>query len=473
MEGNVFIWIAIVVFVGTIVTLISGMIYVSARKKEMNQNWPTYKCKPYVLPFAGILVGPPGTSPTSNFTDCMWTMHKSFFGVLMEPVMAILQMLVEILANLQGDIQNIRKMTTYLRDSVESIAKDIYQKVYDAYARIAALFAVIMATFNKLFAYFQSMFDIMLFIYYTFMSLWNGPVGGMLRFFCFHPDTYINLSNGSKKQIKHININDNIEFGGKVRAVLKFNALRTPLYQYTNPNNQDEINSTIFVSGTHWVLENQKWKQVKDSPYGVEIPLIENPEYIYCLITENNFIRVGKVLFKDYEEKNQLTNWIYKTISDYLKNPDSIDTNNTNNQLIAYDNELREKSEYFGSYFHGMTLVKMNDGSFKNMKDILIGEKLWNNNEVYATIQGDAHYCSWYFYNHELITSYVMLYDLNEYIKNIPNVRRITLPHNTNHVYSLITADKSITTSNGKYRDFEITADRNIQDYIDSVVNQD
>jgi hypothetical protein len=458
MNLKIFIIVFIIFIVLLIVSLITGAIYIQSQKTTMNQNWPTYKCKPYVLPFAGILVGPSDVNPTQNFTECMWVMNKSFFDVLMEPFVKIMQMIVGVLSSLQGDIQEIRKMTSYLRDSVESIAIDIYQKVYDAYARIARLFVVIETTFTNLFSFFKSLFDVMLYIYYTFMSLWNGPVGGMLRFFCFHPNTPITMADRTEKRISEIKIGDNILFGKKVRAVLQFDASRIQLYQYQTPN----MNNRIIVSGEHWVLENQKWKQVKNSEYIISLPLNENPQYIYCLITENNLIHIHNTIFKDYEEDNHYTNWIYNTLTSYFQQ----------GSIIHINPERTLDSSYFGSYFYSLTNVRMNDGTYKLMQDIEIGDILFNNNRVLTKITGNSRFLSWYIYNNDLVSSNVMNLG-NNLVKNDRDSKITFYPYELDECYSIITETNIIETEYNVFRDFEMTRDIEIQDYITYVIHSE
>jgi hypothetical protein len=474
MNAKIFLIIFLVIIGILITTMIFSGIYIYSRKNEMNQNWPTYKCKPYVLPFAGILVGPSNVNPTNNFIECMWVMQKGFFGVLMEPFVAIITIIVDILSSLINDIQQIRQMTNYLRESVESIAVDIYQKVYDAYARIARIFIVIETTFKNIFDLFYSLFEVLKFQYYTFMSLWNGPVGGMLRFFCFHPNTPIVLKSGEVKPISHITTNDTIEMGGKVRAVLKFNARNIQMYAYNSGFYPQ--NGSIIVSGEHWVLENQRWLKVKDSTNTILINQSENPEFIYCLITENNYIKVFNTVFKDYEENNHYNDLIYNTLCNYM-NHHTI----PNEQNDSTTHLINHKKEYFGSYYYANTNIRMADGTFKEIRNIEIGDLLWNNNPVLAKIIGNPHYCNWYVYKGDIVTGNTLVNNRNEQhqlIKNISISRRILYGMNyqlndneiTNYCYGLITANNTFETNNTFYFDYEITRDEEIQNYINSVV---
>ena len=122
--------------VGIIILVIGwGGYTVYVNKQKINKQWPQYRCKPYILPFAGWAVGPSGISATTNFTDCMWSINKSFFDILISPFTDILKIITDILKSIVTDIQNIRKMITYMRDNIEEIARDAQQKIWDSYCR--------------------------------------------------------------------------------------------------------------------------------------------------------------------------------------------------------------------------------------------------------------------------------------------------------------------------------------------------
>ena len=117
----------------------------------IDQNWPQYKCKPYVFPFAGWFIGPSTTDPMNNFRECSWLIFKSFFDVLIAPFIKIITMIVSILTNFNKDIQNMRKMVNYIRGSIRSIALDVYHKLWDAYYRIAYIYKSFMKVFLNIF----------------------------------------------------------------------------------------------------------------------------------------------------------------------------------------------------------------------------------------------------------------------------------------------------------------------------------
>src|SRR3990170_7503228 len=77
--------------------LIYGIYYIYINKQTIDQNWPDYRCRPYVFPFAGWLIGPGTTNPVTNFRDCSWLIFKSFFDVLIAPFVNILQSILGIL----------------------------------------------------------------------------------------------------------------------------------------------------------------------------------------------------------------------------------------------------------------------------------------------------------------------------------------------------------------------------------------
>jgi len=103
--------------------------------------------------------------------------------------------------------------------------------------------------------------------------------------FCFDPNTFVQMANGSKKKIKDIQLGDNTK-GGEVTGVFQFKA-------------SDEIHDYkgVTVAGSHYVKEDGKFIMVQDSPISVKINKIP---VVYSLDTTGRRIFIKDIEFADY-----------------------------------------------------------------------------------------------------------------------------------------------------------------------------
>jgi len=103
--------------------------------------------------------------------------------------------------------------------------------------------------------------------------------------FCFDPSTPIQMTDGSEKKIKDIQLGDDTK-GGEVTGVFQFKAT-------------DEIHDYkgVTVAGSHFVKEDGKFIMVKDSPLAVKIDKIP---VVYSLDTTGRRIFIKDIEFADY-----------------------------------------------------------------------------------------------------------------------------------------------------------------------------
>ena len=116
-------------------------------------------------------------------------------------------------------------------------------------------------------------------------------------YYCFDPNTLVQMADGSEKKIKEIQLGDQTK-GGEVTGVFQFKA-------------SDEIHDYkgVTVAGSHYVKEDGKFIMVKDSPLSVKIDKIP---VVYSLDTTGRRIFINDIEFADYNgdgvAKNFLTN---------------------------------------------------------------------------------------------------------------------------------------------------------------------
>jgi len=447
-------------------TLFYGIYYVIENKKQIDQNWPQYKCRPYVFPFAGILIGPNTTNPVDNFRDCSWLIFKSFFDVLISPFIQILTIIVSILTNFTNDIQNIRKMVSYMRSSIRSIALDLYAKMKDAYYRLAFVYKSFMKVFAAMFQSMQASYNTLLYSYYTMSSMWNGPIGGAARFFCFDGNTLIKMSDGTFKAISQIELGEQTQ-GGAVLGCYKFSADSMNMYL---------INGDI-VSGSHLIFENDKWIRVADSPNAEEI--MYHHQYIYSLQTAYSTLYTPTNIFKDYDELND----------------NSIKFNIYLNQLTNLNAPLhREISEYmpttypskpinhiFKTLFDSRTPIPLTNGTTKCIKDIVIGDVLSVSGKVLGVVKCQRlPGMTMYRTKNGVICSHGTVIYADSWIP--VNIEPNSSLHyseseseSKNILYSLLTESGTIFINYMTFRDHDMaspTFEPIVNDYITHLVNQ-
>jgi hypothetical protein len=119
------------------------------------------------------------------------------------------------------------------------------------------------------------------------------PIGS-----CFHPRTLVKLKNGEICQMQDIPLGAELEDGSKVFAVLKVdNHKKEPLYRIKN----NETSKYIYVTGEHFVLDNNNWIKVKDYK-DAELQNDITSHWFSCLITTNHRIKIGEHVFWDWED---------------------------------------------------------------------------------------------------------------------------------------------------------------------------
>ena len=102
---------------------------------------------------------------------------------------------------------------------------------------------------------------------------------------CFDAGTMVQMANGTEKAISLIELGDMTK-GGRVFGTHKF---------FGGPNGYNY--NGVILSGTHWVVENGRVMDVKDSVLAKKVSYV--PDYWYSLTTEDNRIWANDVEFYD------------------------------------------------------------------------------------------------------------------------------------------------------------------------------
>ena len=107
----------------------------------------------------------------------------------------------------------VRNMITEIVEQIISIFMNILIEILKLIIKMKDLGGKIMGTM----AINLFMLDGMV---KTGQSIWNGPLGDVVAFLCFHPHTPVLLDDGREKKMKNIKIGDILVNGSKVLGVL-------------------------------------------------------------------------------------------------------------------------------------------------------------------------------------------------------------------------------------------------------------
>ena len=261
---------------------------------EIKKNWPLYRCNPPYWFFSDNIA--------EDFTYCVHNSQINILGYLLKPITYLISNLIEISAEFNENINNIRFMISNIRGFFGS-----------AIQRISGMFFNIVLEFQKILIKLKDMVGklvgINLTILYvldgsikTMQSAWNGPPGKVVRAIgsCFHPETKIKTKDGQIFAMKDLPLGSELMGGSKVFSVLKIdNANKDLLYKIKNGVNGDDI----YVTGEHYIFDvnSNRFIQVKDS-LNSEIQASIYSDWFSCLITTNGRIQIEDHIFWDWED---------------------------------------------------------------------------------------------------------------------------------------------------------------------------
>lgn len=431
----VFISICIIFFVYVFI-----MIY--KHKKQINKNWAKYKCKPYIMPIAGmnilgVQIGPSSTSPSKTYAECTTASISNIFYVLFEPVIKIIDLIHDIISDIIYSIEHIREFINYLRSSMHNALVDIAGKIYDVYYRLAFLFRKLKRIFKSLIILFKDIFGMLFYLFGVMYSMWEGSIGGVARFFCFDKNTYILMKDNTHKRIDLIQPNDNL-YTGKVLSIMKFSATGVDMYKYRD----------IIVSGSHLVYEKGKYIRVADSILSKKIKNYKE-NIIYCLDTSSSLININGTYFADYSETTN------ETINSQIQ---SIILNNINNTTNI------KTSKCYSWCFSANTKI-----GTKYITELNIGDKINDNTIVIGIIKiANNNSINMYTYNNVIASGTTIVKYGNKWKQLSEIGKRISVKDK--YYYNICTNNNIIEINGLLFRDFEQIRDESTNNYIDSLV---
>lgn len=281
--------------------------------KNIEDNWPTYRCNPVVMPFAGLF----GQDATQNFTYCIQTMQSNYMDFLLQPVHYNLDIIGNLGASITGDIDSVRAFINNLRNDITSMIQDVFSVFLNILIEFQKILMSIKDMVGRMTAILTTLLYTVSGSITTMESVWAGPPGQLvkaLQGLCFHPDTLLCLEDGRTVKIKDIELNSVLKHpkscsGAVVQSVMKISNLNNGRHRETLYSMKGEENTSFLVSGCHLIYDQdmkdfipvQVWIQ-RHPTDGCQSN--ENDDVLYCLITSNHTIPIGNWLFHDWEDNN-------------------------------------------------------------------------------------------------------------------------------------------------------------------------
>jgi hypothetical protein len=278
------------------------------------------------------------TQAALNPGEFIVTAFGNLFMKFMSPFINFFETIVHVLADLVNSLNNIQGIMVYQKNALLLFLNDIGETFYNQAKKMSLIVKRIAKTFSYIFAAFEDLFKSSASLGMAVITAWRASPGSVARFWCFDGDTLVRMI-----------------------GVMKFSSANIPMYNYKG----------VIVSTSHLVKEDT-WKKigsVKDKQV-----VDYQKKYIYCINTENNLIISNGCTFADYNE----------TLDPVLN------SQLTNKLITSLNNKKYEKmSDFYCTGFGEETLIRMKNGD-KKIKDVRIGDVLYNGKKVLGTIKNIA-----------------------------------------------------------------------------------
>ena len=138
-------------------------------------DWTNQRCKPSIIPFAGLITHPEGVSAgeytAQNFNYCMQNILSNISGILLEPITFVSHSLTSNANNVQNSIQGVRSMFDNIRTSMQSVSEEIMGRIMNVVIPIIQMIIKFKDVSSKLQGILTASLYTSLGAYYSFRSL--------------------------------------------------------------------------------------------------------------------------------------------------------------------------------------------------------------------------------------------------------------------------------------------------------------
>ena len=123
--------VIITVLIGLATLVLISRLYLMKYAEPIKQNWTNERCKPHVLPFAGLIMKSknPSKFTSDNFTSCTTNILSNITQHFLQPVYNITNYLMEAINEIGDSFNYLRKYKLNLRNKLGSIFSYIFARI--------------------------------------------------------------------------------------------------------------------------------------------------------------------------------------------------------------------------------------------------------------------------------------------------------------------------------------------------------
>ena len=316
--------------------------------EEVKRNWPKYRCRPNIMPFASFY----GQNTGENFQYCMSNMFGFELGNVLGPVFTILATIMRTLITILQVANSLRIQLATLVGGINTIFQNFTDRFKQLIAAVQQSAYRMKLLMGRLYGTFFAIIYMSMAGMTTLDNFTRTVLFDFLDTFCFDPDTIVEIEGKGSVKVKDVCIGDRfVKTGGTVTATFGFESDGQAMV---------ELPGNIIVSTNHYVYYLGKWIQARDHPEakqadrwegGTERPLI-------CFNTSDHKIPIGHFTFLDYDETEEgdaeTMTWIEKGLNA---------TNTHKYRIFPYSTCVSPD-----------TNIRMKDGTVKSIQTIKLGE---------------------------------------------------------------------------------------------------
>ena len=356
-----------VIFAVVIAIVLIGInvyLYIINHLKGLRSKWTDpvspINCTPIHLPFASVINPPPDGNNlkyiSDNATQCIQNALKGQAELLTNPIKLVLDTLIDALKGIAEVLSDFIITMGELVDGVVDLLGNLNLNINATIDTNNSIFGSILNTFDR----FMTINKVTSYVMQGFADFGMSLIMSLNPLACFDKDTLLTMKNGDTQSIKNVKIGDELLYDGRITSIMRLSSQGVDIYTYKG----------VIVSGSHYVYEDNKVIQVKDSKYSQYCREYTEKE-IYCINTESKQIHINGITFADYDD---LSPQDCKVLQKWIK------TRTTKCAITNYD---------IHSFINGGLLdtkIKLNDGTSKWISNVKIGDKLDGNIKVLGLV---------------------------------------------------------------------------------------